>query len=230
MNYFFAIIFVVLFLAVLNFILPHLIKIYWKEKYFNKTKSSGKIFLTFDDGPEISSTSKILDILKRYDIKATFFVIGKNALKNKDTIERIIKEGHTIGIHGSNHLHPWKVFPWQAMNDLAESNRILKSLGVNVRYIRPPFGKLNLFSFVYISINRLKFIHWNADTRDYEKKEPEELKQLLVEKVTSGKVVLLHDGRRPGTSPSGVTIQGLELFLKNTSFHSGNFAALTAAL
>ena len=228
MNYLLSVILILFFLVLINFVLPHLAKLYWKNNNLKLAGSSGKIFLTFDDGPEIASTGEILDTLKKFNIKATFFVIGENAKKNSTLIERMIKEGHAVGIHGNNHLHPWKVNPWKVMKDLAEVNKALLNIGVQAKYIRPPYGKINFFSLIYILSNRFVFIHWNLDPRDYEIKEAEELKAYLQKEISNGKVVLLHDGRRPGTSPVKVTSEGLRLFLQNMKIDSDLFSSISA--
>ncbi len=161
MNLFLTIASILCFLLFINYFIPHIVKIYWRQKFLKSAERSKRIFLTFDDGPVYNSTSEILNLLKKYYIKATFFVVGKNVKINMNIIERIIQEGHAIGIHGNNHLHPWKVNPWRAMKDLSEGSRILKDIGINTKLIRPPYGKLNLLSLLYIIYNKLIFVHWN---------------------------------------------------------------------
>ncbi len=218
------------FLLFINYFIPHLVKIYWRQKFLKTAELSKRIFLTFDDGPVYNSTSEILDLLKKYYIKATFFVVGKNVKINIDLIERIIREGHAIGIHGNNHLHPWKVNPWRAMKDLSEGSRILKDIGINTKLIRPPYGKLNLLSLLFIIYNKLIFVHWNVDPRDYERSEKLKLYNLLNEKITSGKVVLLHDGRLNSIPSTGVTTKGLELFLEKMEFNPHLFSEITSII
>ncbi len=230
MSYFVLAVVIIFLILILNFVIPHFVKLFLKRNYLKKLEKSGNIFLTFDDGPDVNSTGEILDILSKNKIKATFFVLGNNAQKNKALIERMINEGHTVGIHGSSHLHPWKVKPWKALSDIVEGNKILKNLGVKTHYIRPPFGKLNLFTMSYILINKLTFVHWNVDTRDYEEKEPEKLNKLLQKKVTSGKIILLHDGRINITTPVSVTAKGLDLFLQNMHTELKLFSAISSVI
>jgi peptidoglycan-N-acetylglucosamine deacetylase len=210
----------------LNYILPHLIKKIWRKKLLDYAIDSGKIYLTFDDGPEIATTDEILDFLKLHRIRATFFVLGVNVEKNPDLTRRIINEGHTIGLHGENHLHPWKTLPWRGMSDLSLGSKTLERNGIKTIYVRPPYGKLNLFSLIYILINRLIFVHWDTDPRDYDQNESKNLSLLLTEQIKTGKVVLLHDGRRPGTFSGNITVKGLNNFLQNTSIASNQFSQL----
>jgi peptidoglycan/xylan/chitin deacetylase (PgdA/CDA1 family) len=210
----------------LNYLLPHLVKKLWRKRFLKWANDSGKIYLTFDDGPEISTTGQILDLLKVHGIQATFFVLGVNVQQNPYLTQRIIKEGHVIGIHGKNHLHPWKVLPWRGMADLSCGKKILEKNGIKTNYVRPPYGKLNILSLLYILINRLTFIHWNIDPKDYNQSESEMLTERLKSEIQKGKVVLLHDGRRPGTSPGNVTVKGLADFLGNTDISGVVFSPL----
>jgi peptidoglycan-N-acetylglucosamine deacetylase len=210
----------------LNFILPHLFKKIWGRRLSKWASKSGKIFITFDDGPDIDSTIPILDFLKKYRIQASFFVLGINAQQYPEMIKRMVNDGHTIGIHGQNHLHPWKVSPWKGMKDLSAGNEILRNFGIKTNYVRPPFGKLNLISLVYILINRLIFVHWNLDPRDYDQNDSEKLFEWLKYKIQKGNVVLLHDGRRPGTLSVNVTVKAFGKFLENTKISSDIFSKL----
>ena len=80
------------------------IEILTKEEPAEKTEYVKKIYLTFDDGPS-SSTNEILDILKAYDVKATFFVVGKTDEASKEAYRRIVAEGHTLGMHSYSHSY-----------------------------------------------------------------------------------------------------------------------------
>jgi peptidoglycan/xylan/chitin deacetylase (PgdA/CDA1 family) len=198
----------------------------WRIRFLKWANESGKIFLTFDDGPEKLNTGLILDLLKRHGIRATFFVLGAKVEENLSLTQRIINEGHMIGIHGYNHLHPWKILPWRGMLDLSCGKKMLEKNGIKTIYIRPPYGKLNLFSLIYILTNHLKFVHWNIDPEDYNQSDSIKLSEQLKNKIQNGKVVLLHDGRCPGTCPGNITVKGLDDYLENTDVSSGEFSAL----
>jgi peptidoglycan-N-acetylglucosamine deacetylase len=220
-------VFIILLLSLLlNYFIPHLVKKWWSKRFLKWANESGKIYLTFDDGPEVSTTGQILDLLKVNGIKATFFVLGTNVQKNLFLTQRILKEGHMIGIHGNNHLHPWKVLPWRGMTDLSCGKKILEENGIKTNYVRPPYGKLNLFSLIYILINRMSFIHWNLDPKDYNENDSTMLTECLINEVQNGKVILLHDGRCSGTSPGNVTSNGLIGFLGNTHISGEVYATL----
>jgi peptidoglycan-N-acetylglucosamine deacetylase len=215
-----------IFFFVLNFLLPHLIKKLWRIRFLKWAKNSGKIFLTFDDGPEKLNTGLILDFLKINGIRATFFVLGANVKENLSLTRRIIDEGHMIGIHGYNHLHPWKILPWRGMLDLSHGKEMLEENDIKTIYVRPPYGKLNLFSLIYILINHLTFIHWDIDPEDYNQGDSKKLSEYLKSKIQKGKVILLHDGRCHGTYPGNVTVKGLIEYFENTSVSAEDFSSL----
>lgn len=215
-----------IFIVLLNYVLPHLVKKFWRIRFLKWASDTGKIYLTFDDGPEISTTGMILDFLKIHKIKATFFVLGVNVQENLTLTQRIIDEGHIIGIHGNNHLHPWKVLPWKGMLDLSRVKKILEKNGIKTNYVRPPYGKLNLFSLIYILINHLTFIHWNIDPEDYNQSESINISEYLRNKIHKGKVILLHDGRCPGTFPGYVTVKGLIDYFENANISGELYSAL----
>ena len=227
MNHTKTIAFILVLLPVLNFVIPHVIKLIWKKQFLRQISRTDKIYLTFDDGPDPHNTKEILDLLKVYNIKATFFVIGENARINKGLIERMIIDGHTVSIHGNNHLHPWKVLPWRAMADIMQCRKLLKEYGIRSNYIRPPFGKLNFFTMLYFLFSRLIFVHWNIDSLDYKCSDPKLLGEYLNKRIGKGKIILLHDGRRKGTSPGKITIKGLEIYFNNSKFDPCLFSSLS---
>lgn len=113
---------------------------------FDPYKADGKkvAYLTFDDGPSVNNTPKILDILKQNNIKATFFVIGQNAEKNNELIKREIAEGHVVGNHTYSHNMKYIYSdPNNFINDLDKNDKILKSIigdDYNLKLVRFPGG------------------------------------------------------------------------------------------
>ena len=111
---------------------------YTKRKFFNMKKNKEKIiYLTFDDGPS-KYTIELLDLLKKYNIKATFFCVANFAKQHNNIIERFKEEGHCIALHSLKH----KNFMLQGIKetklDLENSLNIMENLGVNIKYYRPP--------------------------------------------------------------------------------------------
>src|SRR5699024_1852712 len=105
-----------------------------KRKFSNEDS----IFLTFEDGPNPGYTLEILDLLKKYNVKATFFVVVEKAENNKEIIDRIIEEGHTLAIHSYSHRSAWLSSPWRTKKDFECSISALNNIGHEVKYFRPP--------------------------------------------------------------------------------------------
>lgn len=145
---------------------------------FNPYKSDGRkvVYLTFDDGPSANNTPKILDILKQYNVKATFFLIGKNAEKNKELVKEEVTEGNMVGNHTYSHNMNYiysdpKVF----MSDVDRCEETLKSiLGNNydlklVRFPGGSFGKKLEPFREEAKRNGYRYVDWNDLTGDAER-------------------------------------------------------------
>lgn len=144
---------------------------------FDPYKSDGKkvVYLTFDDGPSTNNTPKILDTLKKYDIKATFFVIGQSAEQNKDLVKREISEGHVVANHTYSHdMNYIYSNPKFLINDLDKGNSVLKGIigeKYNLKLIRFPGGsfgkKLEPFR-EGVKKAGYHYVDWNDLTGDAE--------------------------------------------------------------
>ncbi len=158
-------------------------------------KSQNKIALTFDDGPCQPQTSNVLDVLKSHNVKATFFVIGKNINRNEHVIKRIIDEGHEIGSHSYSH-HFW-IDLWgkkKLEEDLIKSlEEIKKVTGKDVKLFRPPYGVTTPnFAYVLQKLN-LTSAGWNMRSYDTSTKQINKILERVVQKTNKGSIILLHD-------------------------------------
>ena len=163
------------------------------------------MYLTFDDGPYTDSTNKVLDVLKEKNIKATFFLIGKNVEKNPETAKRIAEEGHTIGIHCYN--HDYNVIYENAeayMADFEKAKNIIENItGVETNLFRFPGGSINSYNKkVYKEIIEKMtaagyvYFDWNASLEDAVKKPNKEKLLKNAKESTLGRkvvVMLAHD-------------------------------------
>lgn len=163
------------------------------------------MYLTFDDGPSAENTSAVLDILKARNVKATFFVVGENVRRNPELAKRIVREGHTIGIHCNRHEYD-KVYESvdSYMQDFQEAyNAVLEVTGAEVTLYRFPGGSINAYNQnIYQDIIKemtargFTYFDWNASLEDSLKKtEPGELVANAKRTVMDRKnvVLLAHD-------------------------------------
>lgn len=168
-------------------------KLYWAGSSQDKM-----VALTFDDGPEEYWTPKILDILKEKDVKATFFVIGKQVQKNPNMLKRIFAEGHVIGNHTFDHADLTKLDAQQVYQEIENGAlEIHKVIGKTPQFVRPPFGFHNktVDDIVY-SKNRI-IVLWSLDTEDWTGVDTATIKSRIIPKMQNGYIILQHDGENP---------------------------------
>lgn len=153
-----------------------------------------KIAITFDDGPHPVHTAEILDILKEFDVKATFFVVGRNAKWFPDLIQREIREGHEIGNHTYKHVSMRNLNKQDLEREILLSENVLYELcEYRPKLIRPPGGRYN--DKVCTSAEQLDYriVLWTIDTEDWKKIDSEKIYKTVSEKIKSGDIVLFHD-------------------------------------
>lgn len=149
---------------------------------------SNKIYLTFDDGPIPEITEWVLDVLKSYNIKASFFCVGENVKNNPDVYKRIIDEGHAVGCHTFNHLNGWFTSNEVYLENIITAEKYIKS-----NIMRPPYGKIRL-SLAKLISHSYKIVMWDVLSKDYDPDTtPEECYQNVMDKAGSGSIVVFHD-------------------------------------
>ena len=222
---------ILLLVAVLGLylVVPGVAKLLLRARFHRLVQESGCICLTFDDGPHPVATPQILTLLETAQIKATFFVLGKQAEQYPELIDLIMRKGHEIGEHGYRHMNAWKTNPFRYAIDLWRGSRWIQPASVQVNLFRPPFGKLNLITLLYLTLERRQLAFWDIDPRDYDQQSPMNVARYVIEHLDPGKVVLLHDGRvRPGDDPA-VTVQALKLILEAVAARKLRFTTLSEA-
>ncbi len=150
-----------------------------------------KVALTFDDGPHPEYTPKLLDALKERGVKATFFLIGKNAKVHPEIVKRIADEGHVIGNHTMNHVEITKMADADAFLELDENRKLLEGItGMPVEYMRPPFGAWQ--KSLENKVNAMPVL-WSVDPLDWTTENTEEVVRRVIEEVEEDEIILLHD-------------------------------------
>ncbi len=150
-----------------------------------------KIALTFDDGPNVACTGRLLDGLKKRNVRATFFVIGKNAKKNPKLTKRIYEEGHMIGNHTYTHIDMSKVSEGKAGKELKKTSRIVHAItGEYPQYMRPPYGVCS--QKLEESLDMI-LVRWTIDPLDWKTENTNEIVKKVVTKAEENDIILLHD-------------------------------------
>lgn len=155
----------------------------------------GRVALTFDDGPDPNYTPQILDILKRYRVKACFFVVGAKVRQYPDLTRQILQAGHAIGNHGFRHKAICLLSPRATRGEINETNIAIEELtGEKTVFCRPAWGLFNLFSVCYCWLKGQKVILWTYMSWDWTKKAtPESICRKVLGRLKDGDIIILHD-------------------------------------
>lgn len=158
-------------------------------------RGRGRVAITFDDGPDPLYTPQILEILRRYQVKACFFVVGSKARANPDLVRQIVKAGHEVGNHGFGHKPAWFMGPGSTAREINETSRAIEeSTGQKTRFCRPPWGLFNLFSIAYFRLKGLKVVLWTYMGWDWTKSAtPESITHHVLARARDGAILILHD-------------------------------------
>ena len=161
-----------------------------------------KIYLTFDDGPIPEVTPWVLDVLKKYQAKATFFCIGENVKKHPNIFMDIIQQGHSVGNHTQHHANGWgmknkkyleEISTYQeTINKIQNQIHNLKSRVSNL--LRPPYGKITQKQARTLQQKGFKIIMWDVLSYDWDNQVSEEkCLQNILKNIDQGSIVVFHD-------------------------------------
>ncbi len=158
---------------------------------FQENNSKKYVALTFDDGPHPKYTDMLLDGLKERNVKATFFVIGKNAQNNYNVLKRMIDEGHIIGNHTYSHKNLFLLNEKQILKEIDQTNQIIEAVSLKpVKYFRPSYGNYNA---KIINLAQMEVVLWNVDSLDWKIRNSNRIARKVVNKVQNGSIILMHD-------------------------------------
>jgi len=164
--------------------------IHWEVKTQEKI-----LYYTFDDGPIPELTPKVLQILKKYNAKATFFMVADNIQKHKDVYQQVIDEGHVIGNHSYNHVKGWKLSDKEYYDNIEQANKI-----INSKLFRPPYGQITPKQIKELS-KKYHIILWSVLSGDYDKKtSPEKCLNNIIRNAKKGSIIVLHDNIKAETN------------------------------
>lgn len=147
-----------------------------------------ELYLTFDDGPNEEVTPWVLDILAKYNAKATFFCVGENVLSNTEIYQRILDEGHSVGNHSYSHLKGWITTNKDYIDDVIKASEFIQS-----DLFRPPYGRIKPAQS-YVLKNDYYIIMWDVLTKDYDQNiDPQKCLNYVLNHSEDGSIVVFHD-------------------------------------
>ena len=151
-------------------------------------KNDHSVYLTFDDGPIPESTPFILETLRRYNAKATFFMVGENVLRYHDLYNQIVAEGHQVGNHTFNHIGSFKHWTLTYALNIRQANDLIKA-----HLFRPPHGWMRHSVYWWFQ-RRYKIVMWDLVTRDYSKwLTADDVVRNVKRYTRNGSIITFHD-------------------------------------
>jgi len=162
-----------------------------EQELMEQSQAHPEVALTFDDGPSPKYTPLLLDGLKERNVRATFFLLGKNVKENQELVQRMQAEGHLLGNHTYNHIQLNKIPETTARQEILKTNNeIYEATGKYPEYMRPPYGawKKNM----ELCVEMLP-VFWDIDTLDWKSQNVDAILKAAGEEPEDGSIILMHD-------------------------------------
>lgn len=192
---------------------------------------SKAVALTFDDGPSPLSTPVILDLLKEYDFKATFFVIGEKAEKYPELIETILAGGHSIGNHSWQHDSLLMLRTKKRVGqDIRKTQEILKKHGVRPLLFRPPAGATNPRLQPVLRAEGLRTVTFSCRPFDHGNRKITNLAERIISKLKPGDIILLHDLEPQSAEQTEIWRKELNILFSRLKTSTHQVAPLTTLI
>ncbi|HRB62272.1 MAG TPA: polysaccharide deacetylase family protein [Niabella sp.] len=171
---------------------PFWLKRIYHNYHWDFTKKDKKLYLTFDDGPHPKVTTFVLEQLKRFDAKATFFCVGENVSLFPETFKQITDQGHAIGNHTYNHLNGWKTDTEVYLHNINKASTFISS-----SLFRPPYGRIRKEQGKALMSKGYQIIMWDVLSADFDQKlSPEKCLQNVIKNAVSGSIIVFHDSEK----------------------------------
>ena len=174
--------------------------------------SRGKLALTYDDGPDPLLTPRLLDLLRKYDAKASFFLLGFRAMRSPEICDLLARSGHELGCHAQWHLNCWMTTPWRAARNIEDGYPRMEQWMPDNAPFRPPYGKLTTWTWWALRRRGRALRWWTCDGCDTHPvlPDPSAVADRII--ASGGGVVLMH-GHDRGPERHQYVLQLTELLL-----------------
>ncbi len=161
--------------------------------YITGKSDDNRVYITFDDGPDEKVTERVLDVLSQYDVKATFFFIGRYVDRYPETVKRAYDEGHCLGGHTYNHIDLSKASREKIIDEVNKTSASISTItNDNHPIIRPPFGAINNTLISIAEEINSTIVNWSVDPRDWDNKDGGKILSVIKQNIKPGSIILLH--------------------------------------
>ena len=221
-----------LFTIALFFAASLLINVTKFHNYFgiNRADTETKVIaLTYDDGPYPPYTNQLLDILDRYQVKATFFEIGRNIEKHPEILQMVVARGDELANHSYSHKDMMFKPREYLLSEIEKTDKLLRDYGVKQDSIsfRPPWGRRFVVLSYLLSQMHKKLVMWDVDSQDYEKTHTvDDIANQVINNVRSGSIVVMHDGGGDRSK----TVAATEIIVKSLQSKGYEFKTVSELL
>ena len=189
---------------------PEILKSVIKNVVWRINPAKKVIYLTFDDGPNSRVTPLVLDILDRFEVKATFFCVGENVSRFPDVFDEVKRRGHTVGNHTFNHLKGFEYATDYYVRNVKKASEFIDS-----RLFRPPHGQIKPSQIKALK-DDYRIIMWDFITYDYDKRiEPEKIIAEVKKRSRNGSIVVFHDSLKAEKNVLQVLPEALRFWKEN---------------
>lgn len=190
----------------------------------------GRFALTFDDGPSLNTTPRLLDVLAEHRAHATFFLLAPNVRRAPQVMRRLVDEGHELAVHGNRHW-PMALSPPRIIRTEIEkcARAIYDSTGTQARFFRPPFGFMMPGQSVYVRHLGYESVLGDVYPEDPRRPGTDRIVSRVLRRLRAGSIVILHDGSPLGERDRSQTVDAVDVILRQAA-RTGLSAVTVASL
>ena len=200
--------------------------------YLGAGRGSRQLALTYDDGPNDPHTLRLLEVLARHDVKATFFLIGRFVAERPEIAREVARAGHAIGNHTFNHPNLIFCSATRVHSELEQCRKILTdTVGEHSTLWRPPFGARLPHVLGVSRTLGLEPVMWTVSSNDWKIRSAEAIEQRMAQRIRGGDVILMHDGShvRMGADRAR-TVEATDRLIRRCKDQGYEFVTVTAMM
>jgi len=200
--------------------IPRVIKLLYPNRIWDVPTREKNLYLSFDDGPIPEITPWVLDQLKKYNARASFFCIGDNVSKHPDIFRMVVEQGHAVGNHTHNHLNGWRTSVTAYLENVRQAQEVIErelpqETGLKNVIFRPPYGKIRDVQAKKLQQEGYSVVMWSIVSMDYDQRlSSEKILQNVLKNAGPGSIIVFHDSIKAKKNLKIVLPQVLENFQK----------------